>query len=114
VAESIGCDGRLPLIAHSEADPGLRREASFRGKCGGNDRAYKQDRESEPGTSVGAVESQGNKTSGELGGKAAKARYRGKAGFVNQNGGQASLPSHRLAQGLSVGHSSVGGSGHPH
>src|SRR5580692_4037527 len=69
VAKSIGCDGGLPLIAHGEADPSLRGESCFRGKCGGNDRADEQDRESKPGTSVGAVDSQGHKTSGELGAK---------------------------------------------
>jgi hypothetical protein len=41
MAESIGCDGRLPLIARGEANPSLRREARFRGKCGRNDRANK-------------------------------------------------------------------------
>jgi hypothetical protein len=84
MTKSIASNRRLPLIAHGETNPGLRRKACFRGKCGWNHQAGKQYRESEPEPAMSTVENQDHETSGGLGGEAAKAIYRGKPGSVNR------------------------------
>ena len=80
MAKSVAGNRRLPLIAGSKADPGLRGKPGFRGKCRGNDQAGKQDRESKPEAPVVRWKTKATKPQAGWGARAAKAIYREKMG----------------------------------